>query len=163
MSGSGRINVRSLKETYGRLDERTVRFMATNGVRMLRLALGVVFTWFGLLKVIGQSPVADLVADTVFWVPPEYFVPLLGVWETAIGLGLFFSLALRLTLLLLWIQMIGTFSVLVVQPDVAFQGGNPLLLTTEGEFVIKNLVLIAGGLVVGSTVRRRHRSGTQAR
>jgi uncharacterized membrane protein YkgB len=163
MSGSGRINVRSLKETYGRLDERTVRFMATNGVRMLRLALGVVFTWFGLLKVIGQSPVADLVADTVFWVPPEYFVPLLGVWETAIGLGLFFSLALRLTLLLLWIQMIGTFSVLIVQPDIAFQGGNPFLLTTVGEFVIKNLVLIAGGLVVGSTVTRRHHSGTPTR
>jgi uncharacterized membrane protein YkgB len=157
------VNIRSLRGTYERLDERTVRFMAAHGVRMLRIALGIVFTWFGLLKVIGQSPVANLVADTVFWVSPEFFVPLLGVWETAIGLGLFFSLALRLTLLLLWIQMIGTFSVLIVQPDIAFQGGNPFLLTTEGEFVIKNLVLIAGGLVVGSTVRRRHRSGTLTR
>jgi uncharacterized membrane protein YkgB len=159
MSRRDQINVRLLKETYERLDEHTVRFMATNGVRMLRIALGIIFTWFGLLKVIGQSPVANLVADTVFWVSPEYFVPLLGVWETAIGLGLFFSLALRLTLLLLWIQMIGTFSVLIVLPDIAFQRGNPFLLTTEGEFVIKNLVLIAGGLVVGRTVRRRHRSG----
>ena len=154
------MSVKSLRGAYERLDERTVRFMAINGVRMLRIALGVVFTWFGLLKVIGQSPVADLVADTVFWIPPEFLVPLLGIWETAIGLGLFFSLALRLILLLLWIQMIGTFSILIVQPDIAFQGRNPFLLTTVGEFVIKNLVLIAGGLVVGSTVRRRHRSPT---
>jgi uncharacterized membrane protein YkgB len=49
----------------------------------------------------------------------------------------------------------GTFLVLVVRPDIAFQAGNPFLLTTEGEFVVKNLVLIAGGLVVGSTVRKR--------
>jgi hypothetical protein len=61
---------------------------------------------------------------------------------------------MRLILLLFWLQMAGTFLVLVLQPDVAFQGGNPLLLTTEGEFVIKNLVLITAGLVVGSTVRR---------
>jgi uncharacterized membrane protein YkgB len=38
----------------------------------------------------------------------------------------------------------------VLQPELSFQAGNPLLLTTEGEFVIKNLLLIAGGLVVGS-------------
>ena len=50
--------------------------------------------------------------------------------------------------------MAGTFLVLVVKPEIAFQGGNPLLLTTEGEFVIKNLVLIAAGLVVGGSVQR---------
>jgi hypothetical protein len=42
---------------------------------------------------------------------------------------------------------------LVVQPGIAFQDGNPLLLTVEGEFVIKNLVLITAAMVVGSTVR----------
>jgi uncharacterized membrane protein YkgB len=68
--------------------------------------------------------------------------------------------ALRLTLLLFWLQMAGTLMVLVLRPDMAFQGGNPLLLTAEGEFVIKNLVLIAAGLVVGGTVGR---SGTRAR
>lgn len=147
--------IESLRRTYDRLDARVVRFMATGGIPLLRNALAIVFVWFGLLKVIGSSPVADLVAETVYWIPPEFFVPLLGVWETAIGIGLFLGVALRLTLLLLWVQMIGTFSVLVMLPHVAFQGGNPLLLTTEGEFVVKNLVLIAAGLVVGSTVRRR--------
>jgi hypothetical protein len=52
-------------------------------------------------------------------------------------------------------QLLGTFLVLLVQPEVAFQDGNPLLLTVEGEFVIKNLVLITAGMVVGTTVRRR--------
>jgi uncharacterized membrane protein YkgB len=130
--------------------------MSLNGVRLLRYALAIVFIWFGLLKVVGASPVSDLVAGTVYWVPPEFFLSMLGVWETVIGLGLFFALALRLTLLLLWLQMLGTFLVLIVRPDIAFQGGNLLLLTTEGEFVVKNLVLIAAGLVVGSTVRQRH-------
>jgi len=70
-----------------------------------------------------------------------------------VGLGLLFRLALRLVLLALVLQLVGTFLVLVVQPGIAFQDGNPLLLTVEGEFVIKNLVLITAAMVVGSTVR----------
>jgi putative oxidoreductase len=49
--------------------------------------------------------------------------------------------------------MMGTFLVLVIQPEVAFQDGNPLLLTTEGEFVIKNLVLLSAGLMIGSRLK----------
>lgn len=129
-------------------------FMSTYGIRLLRISLGIVFVWFGLLKVTGQSPVAELVANTVYFVPPQLFVPFLGVWEMAVGLGLLFRFALRATLFLFWLQMAGTFLVLVLRPDIAFQGMNPLLLTTEGEFVIKNLVLISAGLVVGATVRK---------
>ena len=131
-----------------------VRFMSAHGVRLLRLSLAITFIWFGMLKVVGVSPVRDLVAHTVYWVSPEFFVPFLGVWEVVVGLGLLFAVAIRLTLLFFWLQMIGTFLVLVLRPDIAFQHGNPLLLTTEGEFVIKNLVLISAGLVVGGTVRR---------
>ena len=139
---------------WGRLDQGMIRFMAGYGSRILRVCLGIVFVWFGLLKVIGRSPVAELVARTVYWVPSQLFVPFLGGWEIAVGIGLLLAVALRLTLFLFWLQMAGTFLVLVVKPAIAFQGGNPLLLTTEGEFVIKNLVLIAAGLVVGGTVQR---------
>ncbi len=128
--------------------------MAAHGIRLLRIALAVTFIWFGALKVAGQSPVADLVASTVYWIPAGLFVPLLGAWEIVVGLGLLFGVALRAILLLFWIQMGGTFLVLVMHPGVAFQAGNPLLLTTTGEFVIKNLVLISAGIVVGSTVPR---------
>ena len=133
-----------------------VGFMRKHGIRFLRLALGTVFIWFGALKVAGVSPVAELVAQTVYWVRPESFVPILGLWEIVVGVGLLFRVALRLTLFLFWLQMAGTFLVLFVRPDIAFQHGNPLLLTTEGEFVIKNLVLIAAGLAVGSTVSEEH-------
>ncbi len=71
---------------------------------------------------------ADLVAQTVYWFPSDVFVPVLGIWEMAVGLGLLFAFALRLTLLLFWLQMAGTFLVLVVRPEVAFQGRDPKLL-----------------------------------
>jgi len=137
-----------------RIDEALISLMRLHGARILRLALGVVFVWFGALKIMGRSPVADLVAATVYWVSPTWFVPLLGWWEVVVGLGLLAGIALRLTLLLFWLQLAGTFLVLVLRPDLAFQSGNPLLLTVAGEFVVKNLVLIAAGLVIGSTVRR---------
>ncbi|PIQ84309.1 MAG: hypothetical protein COV75_03025 [Candidatus Omnitrophica bacterium CG11_big_fil_rev_8_21_14_0_20_63_9] len=136
------------------LDAMMVRFMAAWGIRLLRICLGVVFIWFGALKVSGYSPVIALVAAAVPWFAPGVFVPFLGIWEMLVGAGLLFRVALRLTLLLFWLQMAGTFLVLVLRPDIAFQHGNPLLLTTEGEFVVKNLVLISAGLVVGSTVPR---------
>jgi len=138
-----------------RIDEVFIGLMRAHGARLLRLALGAVFVWFGALKIIGRSPVADLVAETIYWVSPDWFVPLLGWWELAVGLGLLAGVALRLTLLLFWLQLAGTFLVLVLRPDLAFQAGNPLLLTVPGEFVVKNIVLITAGLVVGSTVPRR--------
>lgn len=138
---------------WRRVDEAMIGFMAAWGIRLLRICLGVVFIWFGALKIAGQTPVAALVAAAVPWFAPEWFLPFLGVWEVLVGAGLLFAVALRLTLLLFWGQMAGTFLVLLLRPDLAFQHGNPLLLTTEGEFVIKNLVLICAGLAVGSTVR----------
>lgn len=137
---------------WRRVDQGMIRFMRTQGVSLIRVSLAVVFIWFGALKVLGVSPVHDLVARTVYWVSPERFIPFLGLWEVAVGLGLLFAVALRLTLFLFWLQLAGTFLVLLVLPDIAFQHGNPLLLTTEGEFVVKNLVLITAGLVIGGTV-----------
>ena len=141
---------------WNRVDRGMVHFMDAYGTELLRISVAIVFIWFGILKVVGRSPVYDLVARTVYWVSPDFFVPFLGLWEVVIGVGLLFRLALRLTLFLFWLQLAGTFLVLVLRPDIAFQHRNPLLLTTEGEFVIKNLVLIAAGLVIGATVQRKN-------
>lgn len=129
--------------------------MSRFGIPLLRVALGVIFIWFGALKIFRVSPVSDLVAQTVYWVSPETFVPFLGWWELAVGMGLLFGVFLRTVLFLFFLQMAGTFLVLVVRPEIAFQEGNLFKLTTLGEFVIKNLVLISAGLVIGSTVRRK--------
>ena len=119
------------------------------GIPILRFALGIVFLWFGSLKIFNVSPVAGLIAGTYSFLPLQTFMAVLGVWEVIIGIGLIFKLSLRITLAFLWIQMAGTLFSLILNPSIFFQGGNLLLLTTEGEFVVKNLVLIAAGIVIG--------------
>lgn len=142
----------NFRQLYQRTDRRIVEWLQRYSIPILRLSLGIVFLWFGLLKVIGASPVEALVVRVVPWASPTWFIPFLGLWETAIGVGLLLRVALRLTLLLLFVQLAGTFLLLVAAPDLAFNG-NPLYLTEIGEFVVKNLVLLSAGLVVGATVR----------
>ena len=141
------------------LDRRLVGFMSDYGTHLLRWSIAIVYLWFGGLKLVNASPAADLVVKTVFWLPPHAALLFIGVWEVLIGLGLLSThpLVLRITLFLLWLQIAGTFQVFLLLPRVAFQGGNPLLPTLEGQYAIKNLVLITAGLVIGSTVRRSHR------
>jgi len=138
-----------------RIDQRVDYFLRRYSIPALRLSLGVVFLWFGALKIAGYTPVTDLVARTVYWVDPGWFVPVLGVAEVFVGIGLITRRLMRLVLAVFALQMAGTFLVLILLPGVAFQAGNYLLLTVEGEFVIKNLVLLTAGMVVGATVHRR--------
>lgn len=121
---------------------------------LMRIALGVVFIWFGALKIANITPVADLVADTLAFVPipAAILLPALGAFEVVAGGLLIAGRMLRPVLAVLVAHLTGTFLVLVTLPWVAFQDGNPLLLTTEGEFVVKNLVLIAGALCVAATL-----------
>ena len=134
------------------IDAAIVRFLQRWSVPLLRISLGIVFIWCGALTVFAMTPVTDLVAATVYWVDPDWFVPALGVVEMIVGIGLIVRRALRIVLILFVAQMAGTFMVLIVVPEVAFEGGNVIESTVEGEFVIKNLVLLTAGLVVGSTV-----------
>lgn len=134
------------------IDDALIPRLQTWSIPVLRVSLAVVFIWFGALKVIGDSPVVELVASTVYWVDPAWFVPVLGVVEVMVGLGLATRVGLRFVLGVLVAQLVGTFLVFVIRPDVAFQDGNPLLLTIEGEFILKNLVLIAAAMVVGARV-----------
>lgn len=137
------------------MDERFARLMGKYGVTLLRLAVATVYIWFGGLKLVGQSPVAELVEKTVPPVMPKRLsVPLVGALEVMIGFGLLTRSALRLTLLLYFVQMANTFLVLFRLPRRSFRAGNPILLTQTGEFVVKNLVLLTAGLVIGSTIRR---------
>jgi uncharacterized membrane protein YkgB len=150
-------NLRTLCVSWlDRLDHALVGFMSAYGIRLLRWAIAIVYLWFGGLKLINASPAAELVVQTVFWLPPRQALLIIGGWEVLIGAGLLFThpLVLRATLFLLWFQLAGTFQVFFLLPQEAFQGGNPLLPTLEGQDAFKNLVLIAAGLVIGSTVRR---------
>jgi uncharacterized membrane protein YkgB len=134
------------------LDRQIAGWMRRNGMRILRYALAVVFIWFGLLKPLGMSPAETLVKNTVYFLPPDVFFPILGWWEVAIGVGLLYRPLNRLALGLLFLQMPGTMLPLALLPEVCFTSA-PFGLTMEGQYIIKNIVLIGAALVVGGTVR----------
>jgi uncharacterized membrane protein YkgB len=139
-------------ERFEQIDRIVAGAMQRYGVRVLRYALAVVFIWFGILKPLGLSPAEALVKRTVYFLPADVFFPILGWWEVAIGAALLFRPLVRLALFLLFAQMVGTFLPLVVLPEVVWTNF-PFALTTEGQYIIKNLVLIGAALVVGGTVR----------
>jgi len=143
-----------MRSLMARTDEMVIPFLRRWSLPALRWSLAIVFIWFGALKILGVSPVVDLVASTVYWVNPDWFVPALGVVEVLVGLGLAARWGLRLVLLVLVGQIVGTFLVFVLLPEVAYQDGNPFKLTVEGEFNAKNLVLLSSAMVVGTSVDR---------
>lgn len=114
----------------------------------LRVLLGLLFVWFGALKVLGRSPVGQLVSGTLPWADPRLTVHVLGTVEVVLGAGLITGVAVRVVLPVLVAHLSGTFLTFVMLPQLMFQGHNPLLLTESGEFVTKNLVLIAATLVL---------------
>ncbi|MBI1298059.1 DoxX family membrane protein [bacterium] len=142
-----------ISTTVDQLDQRITSWMARYGIVIMRIGLGVVFFWFGILKLFpGMSPAEDLVRNTIYFVDPDLFMPVLAIWEALIGVGLITGKYMRATLLLLFMQMPGTALPLVLLPEVVWTAF-PYGLTLEGQYIVKNLVLIGAGLVIGGTVR----------
>jgi len=141
--------------TYDELDIFITKFMSKWGITFLRYSLGLIYIWFGILKPFGLSPAQELVENTVYWFDnPKTFVPILGWWEVVIGLTMCIKPLIRVSIFLLFIQMPGTFLPLVLLPEVCFNNF-PFGLTLEGQYIIKNLIIISAALVVGSTVRNK--------
>ena len=107
---------------FDRVDRRITEWMAAHGVTLLRIALGVVFLWFGALKLVpGLSPAETLAGRTIETltlgvVPASVAVPILALWEVAIGIGLLVGRWMRVTLALLFVQMLGTITPLFLFP-----------------------------------------------
>lgn len=117
-------------------------------VPFLALSLALVYIWFGYLKAIDASPVKYLIEICFPYFPEPSFIHILGVIEILIGLGFLFKNARKLASILLIFHMLGIFVGFITNPNVYFNHGNLILLTTYGEFVAKNVVLITGALVV---------------
>ncbi len=142
-----------LLHRFDTVDRSISHWMAEHGIQILRIALGVVYVWFGALKLFpGMSPAEELVMLTVPFFPGSVFLPFLGIWEIVIGLGFLLGKGLRFVILLLFLQMPGTMAPIVLLPDVVFSQF-PFGLTLEGQYIVKNLVLIGAALVIGATVR----------
>ncbi|WFB37938.1 hypothetical protein P3T73_17650 [Kiritimatiellota bacterium B12222] len=144
---------------FDEIDRKISDFMWRWGIQALRISLGIIFIWFGILKPFGISAAAPLVLATVNWLPffdAEVWLNIIGWWEVAIGIAFLFQKTTRIAVGLLALQMVGTFMPLVMLPEVTFQAGRiPYGPTMEGQYIIKNLLIISAALVVGGTVRGR--------
>jgi len=147
------IEEKIVEKFFSKFDKKLTDWMANYGLLILRISLGIVFLWFGLLKFFeGLSPAEDLVRNTIYFVDPDFFLPVLAAWESLIGIGLITGKFLRVTILLLFLQMPGTALPLLILPEKVWTIF-PYALTLEGQYIVKNLVLIGAGLVIGATVR----------
>lgn len=121
----------------------------------IRISFGIIFIWFGILKPLGYSSAEDLLLATVSWLPvgaPKLWLDLIGWWEVLIGIFFLFPKTTRIAIGLLLIQMVGTFIPLVFLPETTWQSGNFLLPTLEGQYIIKNLIIISAAMVLGGEV-----------
>lgn len=145
------------QQWFSSVDRRITRFFAEYGLTLLRISIGVVFFWFGVLKFWpGLSPADQLALATIdrltFGLVPETLGRVgLAALETAIGLGLVFGRALRFTLLLLLGQMLGAVTPLVLFPEITWEGF--FVPTLEGQYILKNIVLVTAAMTIGATVR----------
>jgi uncharacterized membrane protein YphA (DoxX/SURF4 family) len=149
---------RVYERNYKLVESRISAFMAENGILVTRLALGVIFLWFGILKFApGLSEAEDLAKRTLLkltfgHIPAQVCLYILAVWECAIGVGFLSGKFLRTTLILLFLQLPGTFLPLLFFPSETWKRF-PYAPTLEGQYILKNLVLISAGIIIGSTMR----------
>jgi uncharacterized membrane protein YkgB len=145
-------------EKFDQIDRGLTKWMAEHGLTLLRISIGVIFTWFGVLKFFsGLSPAESLAITTIDilslgLIPENAIIYGLATWETLIGIGLLFNIFMRETLLLLYLQMLGTFTPVFLLPNEVFERF-PYALTIEGQYIFKNLVVISAGIVLGATVK----------
>jgi len=151
------LNIEYFHKLFDRVDLIVTHWMARYSLIILRIGLGLIFVWFGALKLFpGLSPAEDLVRNTIYFFDPNLFLPILAIWEILIGIGfligLFTNKFQRITILLLFLQMFGAALPLLLLPEVCWVNF-PFVLTLEGQYIIKNLAIIGSALVLGATVR----------
>ncbi|MES3031512.1 MAG: hypothetical protein V4697_03845 [Patescibacteria group bacterium] len=117
-------------------------------VTLVRIGLGVIFVWFGVLKILGFNPVFDLIYNSILpWLADGPGLMTLGIFETFIGILLLSNRALIFTHTIVFFHLLGTFSTFIFGWHIVFQPYFPML-SLDGEFVIKNIILALAGLVV---------------
>ncbi|MFN2395133.1 MAG: DoxX family membrane protein [Bacteroidales bacterium] len=135
------------------IEDKIIDWMAVNGIYLLRISVGIIFFWFGFQKFFpGISSAEDIATRTIDVlsfgiVRAPYSMPILATWETLIGLGFLTGKFLRVTIVLLYLQMSGTIFPLFVFPDETFYMV-PFVPTIEGQYILKNIILITAAMVI---------------
>ncbi len=136
-------------------ESKAYKWMAKHGVMLLRISIGVVFFWFGIQKFFpGMSSAEDLATRTIevmtFGVIQQSLgMPLLAFWEVLIGITFIFGIFMRIAIPLLFLQMLGTVTPLFFFPSETFTSV-PLIPNLVGQYIIKNIILISAGMVIGA-------------
>jgi len=144
-----------MKTNFNTLYFKFSTLVDKHSVNMMRVALAIVYIWFGALKIFGMSPAGELVEKTVYWFKPEIFVPILGICEVIIGLGLFVKRFIPITIVLLLLHMAVTFFPVFIVQTVCFNAF-PFQPTLVGQYIIKNVVLISGALVIAGKYNKKY-------
>ena len=116
---------------------------------LLRLSLAAIFFWFGMLKLAGVSPAAELLRHSIPFLAAPPYIELLGLAEIVIAIGLVIERLANQAATLMILHLFCTLSVAIISPTLIFAPAFPVL-TMDGEFLAKNFVLITAGLVVMS-------------
>lgn len=133
-----------------------IEWKARNGMNILRVSLGLIFFWFGFIKFFPNLSVAEEIASKTILrlsrglVPEEVSMPVLAIWECVIGIGLLVGKKMKFILLLLYVQMVGTLTPLLIFPHETWTA-TYFVPTLLGQYIIKNAVLISAGIVIGAT------------
>ena len=119
----------------------------TTAERLLRYSLAVIYIWFGALKPFGLSPAHGLVEATLGWTHIPELVGVLGICEVILGIMFLFPSITRITLILFFTHLLGTFFPMLFLTDVSY-GEAPLVLSLIGQYIVKNLVFFAAGYTI---------------
>ncbi|MCA9778557.1 MAG: hypothetical protein KC800_17635 [Candidatus Eremiobacteraeota bacterium] len=130
-------------------------WLRRNSVNLLRISVSIIFLWFGVLKFLeGVSPVQNLAISTIRSLTFGVFsdstiIYSLALTEVVVGLSLLFDVYVKQVLYILYFQIVGTFAPFVIYPEVTFTTP-PFFLSLEGQYIVKNLVILAAGFVIST-------------
>jgi len=149
-----------LRGIVEKLDKKFTNGVKRMSIPLIRLSFGIIYIWFGILKPLGLSAAEELLKSTVTWLPfgaPEDWLIIIGWWEVSIGVFFLFKRTTKIAIILVLIQVMGTFMPLVFLPEVAFQSYNFLVPTLEGQYIIKNVMIVAGAFVLAGHCGGQHK------
>lgn len=144
-----------MKQKIEHWDEKIITFFRRSYIPLARVALFVVFFWFGILKLTGASPAGDLAeALTANTIDMDWFnvsFKLLAVLECVIGVLFLIPKAVRIVIPLLFVHLLVVCSPLILVPELTWQSF--MVPTLEGQYIIKNIVIVALAFGVAANTR----------
>ncbi len=152
------MNMNNIEPALSRMDGAIISFFKKMGMPVARIALAVVFFWFGILKVVGESPASPLVASllekTLPFITADQFIFWLGIYEMIVGLAFLIPHCERFAIFLLLPHLVTTTMPLILLKPITWQ--SPFIPTLEGQYIIKNLLIIATAIGIASHLEPMH-------